>query len=219
MRRSSRRLPLAGLLVGLFAGVSCWVGSCAYAPELGNGTLQCGSNGKCPKGYACATDNTCWQDGAKATADGGSNPDTGTTPDPRLGNFLGTWLFSSGTLDATCTDGSAIHRALTTTDYIIMASASANAGLLLEYYCQKGWNLRLPAGSTTATAPVGQTCRELTTDSGVTTTYDWTAASLTFATGDGRTATAAGHLTGAFTATDGAAGTCQVMFNGPLAKS
>jgi hypothetical protein len=53
---------------------------------------------------------------------------------------------------------------------------------------------------------------------GVTTTYNWGAPALTFTTGNGQTATTSGHLAGPFSGSDGVNGTCDIMFNGSLAK-
>ncbi len=62
-----------GLLLGATAG--------CYAPSIPNGKLQCsiGAN-KCPEGYHCASDGTCWANGKDP---GGTTPDmtTGGSPD------------------------------------------------------------------------------------------------------------------------------------------
>jgi hypothetical protein len=202
MRASAR-----GLLWCIAAALSL-LGSCSYSPDFANDQLQCGA-GKCPKGYSCAADNKCWKDGE-------SPADAGNMPETRLDNFIGTWRFNSGTLDGTCTDGSVIHNALTADDFIVVSRAAV--GLSLQYFCETGWNLRLPAGSTTAVALAGQTCRQQTTSGGINTTYNWTATALMFSTTDGRTATTSGHLQGPFTATDNTSGTCEIMFSGPLSK-
>jgi hypothetical protein len=194
-------------LLGLAAGLSL-LGSC-YAPDFANDTLQCGANHECPKGYSCATDNKCWKDGA-AVADGGNPPDT------RLDNFIGTWRFSSGMVNGSCSDGSVIHSNLGSDVFIVVSRAAV--GLSLQYHCQNGWNLRLPAASTTAVAIAGQTCRELTATGGVTTTFNWGATALMFTTADGTTATTSGRLQGPFTASDNSNGTCDIMFSGALTK-
>ncbi|HZS39158.1 MAG TPA: hypothetical protein VFF06_20145 [Polyangia bacterium] len=52
---------------------------CSFAPDLGDGQLQCAPGGGCPPGYACAADDRCHRvtagDGAAdGAADGASAP-------------------------------------------------------------------------------------------------------------------------------------------------
>src|SRR3954452_5444344 len=35
-----------------------------YSPNVPNGQLKCSTGGKCPDGFHCATDGTCWKNGA-----------------------------------------------------------------------------------------------------------------------------------------------------------
>jgi hypothetical protein len=47
-------------------------GSC-YQPDVGNGKLKCSLDDKCPDGYYCATDGTCWHDGTQPPGDAASD--------------------------------------------------------------------------------------------------------------------------------------------------
>ena len=199
---------MARAVVAVIPALLLALSSC-YAPDFANDQLQCGDNSACPKGYSCAADNRCWKNGAQPAADAGGQM--------RFDNFVGTWVFTGGTLNATCTDGPPYQRALTGDSITIL---TGNVGLLEQYYCQTGWNLRLPLGTTTAVAPTGQTCVERTTDSGsgIMTTYTWSASELSFTTSDGQTATTTGHIMGPFSASDNTHGTCDVTYTGPLHK-
>ena len=197
------RVLVRGLALSLF-GAGLAAASCAYAPDFGNGTLVCGGLGQCPKGYECASDNTCWKTGSTAT-------------DPRLADFVGTWDFSSGVLAGSCSDGFVVNTGLDSTD-ILTITGGGSTGLLLQYYCDAGWNLRLPAGTTTAAVRAGDSCRQTTTDSGVTTTLVWSIQSMMFSTTNGLVGTMSGHITGPFTDSANGSGTCELTFSGNLFK-
>ncbi len=205
-------------------------GACTYSPDFANDQLVCGPGNSCPKGYSCASDNKCWKIGQTPGGTGGSDggtqhmdagADVPPTSDPRTA-FVGTWTFSGGTLDATCSDGSAIHRALTG-DYIVIGLATAQATVLAQYYCQTGWAMQLSGGNTMAIATSNQKCMEMTTDTtvtpAVTTTYNWSAIAFTFTKTSAAGASATGRFMGPFSATDNTMGTCDVMFTGPMTKN
>ena len=224
----------AGAMLLLTAAVLAGAGeSCTYSPDFANDTLVCGPAQACPKGYACATDNKCWKTGetpggggahADAGGTGGAHMDASSdlpiTTDPREG-FVGTWTFNGGTVDATCTDGSAKHGALTG-DYIVIGVGTTMSTVLAAYYCQSGWTMQLSSGNTMAIATSNQTCVVRTTDSStppVTTAYTWSPVTFSFTKTSATTASSTGHFTGPFSATDGTNGTCDVTFTGPLTKS
>jgi hypothetical protein len=60
-----------------------------FSPHYQNGNLRCPDH-ECPRGYHCAVDGTCWQNGADPAAalpdlsmndgDGGTPPGDGSTP-------------------------------------------------------------------------------------------------------------------------------------------
>jgi hypothetical protein len=204
-------------------------GACTYSPNFDNDKLVCAGN-SCPKGYSCASDNKCWKIGETPGGTGGTDggtqhmdasTDVPSSSDPRTG-FVGTWTFGGGTLDATCTDGSAVHRALTG-DYIMVGLGTTQSTVLAQYYCQTGWTMQLSGGNTMVVATSNQTCVEMTTDTtvspAVTTTYNWSAIMFTFTKTSTMTAMASGHFAGTFTATDSTLGSCDVMFTGPMTKN
>ncbi|HET6149127.1 MAG TPA: hypothetical protein VFH68_16435 [Polyangia bacterium] len=196
------------------------LGSCAYAPDFADDTLTCSATSTCPKGYTCAANNKCEKAGGAGSGLGGvGGGGTGGSAgggDQRLDDFVGTWHFNSGTITGSCTDGSTINNQLTSAVFIIVTRGGA--GLLLRYYCQDGWNMRLPLATNTALAIAGQTCRDSTVSGGVTTTYTWGAPTLTFTTSNGQTASISGHLAGPFSDSNGINGTCDIMFSGSLTK-
>src|SRR4051812_32580152 len=57
-RRVSELLPLFALLLT----------ACAFKPNLGDGQVRCGSDGRCPPGQQCSDDGICYK--APATAGG-----------------------------------------------------------------------------------------------------------------------------------------------------
>ncbi len=229
MRALSRLRLLKTLLVT--ALVLGGAGACTYAPDFANDELVCGPGGSCPKGYSCATsDNKCWKIGETPGGTGGTDGgtqhmdasnDLPTSSDPRT-SFVGTWIFSGGTLDASCTDGSVVHRALTN-DYIVIGLGTTQSTVLAQYYCQTGWTMQLSGGNTMAVATSNQNCKEMTTDTtvspAVTTTYTWQALMFTFTKTSATAGSATGQFTGPFTATDNTMGSCDVMFTGPMTKS
>jgi hypothetical protein len=61
------RIAVCLLLVGCFS------------PKYKNGDLRC-ENGKCPSGYHCAVNDTCWKNGSDPEiGDGGGTPDLAGT--------------------------------------------------------------------------------------------------------------------------------------------
>jgi hypothetical protein len=61
-------------------------------------------------------------------------------------------------LTGSCTDGSTINSQLTQDVFIVVTRGGA--GLMFQYHCPTGWNMRLPVATNTAIAVAGQTCRE-----------------------------------------------------------
>ena len=216
------RARVHGALMAATAGLAIQ-GSCAYAPDFADDTLACSDKRTCPKGYTCAANNKCEKsggggDGVGGIAGGGTGGNTGTDGgiDPRLDNFVGTWHFNSGMLTGSCSDGSTINNPLTPDVFVVVTRGGV--GLMLQYHCPGGWNMRLPVATNTAIAVAGQTCRESTVSSGVMTTYNWGAPALTFTTSNGQTASLSGHLAGPFSDSNSINGTCDIMFNGSLTK-
>ena len=215
---------LGGLLAPLIALLSC-----SYAPDFASDQLQCSATGKCPKGYSCAADNRCWKNGATpqdaaVTNDTGAPHDASTTSDgraPQLADFAGTWTFNNGatggTLSGTCSDSTTPISNSLSGDFMVVSLNGT--GLLARYYCDVGWNLSLPSGSTTAVVQTGQTCTYRSTQSGVTTSYNFAALTFSLTTTNGQTGQFSGHLSGPFTATDGTAGTCNFNLSGQLTKT
>ena len=117
-----------------------------------------------------------------APGTGGARMDAGsdvpTSNDPRTG-FVGTWTFTGGMLNGTCSDGSVVQRPLTSTDYMLITLGTTASTVLAQYYCQAGWTLQLSSGNTMAVATSNQTCIQRTTDNTVnppiTTSYTWSA--------------------------------------------
>jgi hypothetical protein len=188
-------LTVAGILGLALTGTSC-----SYAPSFDDGVLQCGDAGQCPKGYSCGSDNTCWKSGEEFLAD-----------------YLGTWRFSAGTLNANCTDDLPFTRSLTSTDFIMVGSS--RHGVVASYYCD--WTLHAAGGSQNlAKLDPGQACTQMTSDliTGETFTYDWSSSAFDFSA-SGTSAEASGRIAGPFSNSNGGAGTCDVTFDGSLVKS
>jgi hypothetical protein len=192
------------------------------------------------------TDNKCWKagetpgggvgggiGGGVGGSDGGTQPGTGgahmdasvdvpITGDPRAG-FVGTWAFTGGTLSGSCTDGSVVQRALTSTDYMVITLGTTASTVLAQYYCQTGWTMQLSSGNTMAVATSNQMCTQRTTDNSVnppiTTAYTWSAVTFSFTKTGASTGMSTGHLMGPFTASDNTSGTCDLSFTGPMTKS
>jgi hypothetical protein len=222
------------------------LGACTYSPDFANDKLVCGPRGSCPKGYSCdPTDNKCWKTGetpgGSGGADGGTHPGTGgarmdassdvpNSSDPRDG-FVGTWTFTGGTLNGTCSDSPmAIQQALngnpsngTPADYILISLGTLPGTLNLKYFCDSGWTMQLSSGNTMATATSNQMCIQRTTDSKanppVTTAYTWSPVMFSFTKTSATAATTSARLTGPFAASDGTSGTCDLTFSGPLTKT
>jgi hypothetical protein len=197
--------------------------SCSYAPDFANDQLQCGAAGQCPKGYSCATDNRCWKNGATPHDAAVTPHDGAVTTDGgvQLSDFVGTWTFNSGasggTLTGTCSDSSTPISSSLSGDFMVVTLSGT--GLLAQYYCNAGWNLRLPAGSTTAVVQTGQTCVYSSTQSGVTTSYTFAALAFSLTTSNGQLGQFSGHLSGPFSASDGTTGTCNFNLAGQLTKT
>jgi hypothetical protein len=227
----------AVVLAGLWA--------CTYSPDFANDKLVCGPGGSCPKGYSCnVADNKCWKTGETpggGGSDGGTNPGSGgarmdassdvpTNSDPRTA-FVGTWTFTGGTLNGSCSDSpTPVQRALNGSasagvpaDYILIGLGTLAGTLNLKYFCDSGWNMQLSSGNTMAVATSNQTCIQRTTDNSVnppvTTAYTWSPTMFSFTKTSATAATTSGRLTGPFAASDGTSGTCDLTFSGPLTKT
>ena len=165
-------------------------------------------------------------DGGTIPAPAAQHMDAGSdlpnSNDPRDG-FVGTWVFTSGTLNGSCTDGSVVQRPLTSTDYMVITLGTTASTVLAQYYCQTGWAMQLSGGNTMAVATSNQMCTQRTTDNTVnppiTTAYTWSALTFSFTKTGAMTGTSAGHLMGPFTASDNTSGTCDLSFTGPLTKN
>jgi hypothetical protein len=67
---------------------------CTYSPDLKNGSLQCSSDGKCPRGYTCLQQLCCLP--GDPTCGGALGP-------PDVSRYVGVWTFTSAsTLDTEC---------------------------------------------------------------------------------------------------------------------
>jgi hypothetical protein len=85
---------------------------CVFAPDIGDGTVQCGAGGSCPPGFACGPDDLCHRadasvaPGADATAPPGCGDgvvDQGEVcflPGSLSGGFIGARRLAAGRLDA-----------------------------------------------------------------------------------------------------------------------
>jgi hypothetical protein len=198
MRAATMRSVLLAALLG--------GGACAYAPSLDNGSLQCAEDQSCPKGYACASDFTCWKSG--------ESPDI---TDP-LSLYAGTWTFGAdGTLDANCTDGSAT----TSLQGITIPVTESGSEVVASYYCD--WNLHLAQDGSAVIDP-GQSCMRTVMDTTTNETfrYTWSGNAFTLDTADGLNATVSGHVSGPFTSSGGSSpssGSCDGTFSGSLKKT
>ncbi len=75
------------ILVAALLGATAVLGAC-FSPQYGNGDVRC-SEKRCPTGYHCAVDGTCWKNGtdppigggAGDLGDGGDGGDGGVSPD------------------------------------------------------------------------------------------------------------------------------------------
>jgi len=212
------------------------LGSCTYAPDFANDKLTCATGAACPKGYFCAADNKCWKTGdTPGGGTGGTHGDAGGTggahmdasadissSDPRDG-FVGTWAFTGGTLNGSCTDGSVVQRPLNAGDYMVIVLGTTASTVLAQFYCQAGWTMQLSGGNTMAVATSNQTCIQRTTDNTVnppvTTAYTWSAVTFSITKTSATTGTSTGHFSGPFSASDNTSGTCDLSFSGPLTKN
>lgn len=63
-----------------------------FSPSYHNGNTRCDSDGKCPSGYHCAVDATCWKNGQDPALDMGdmANPPAITFPPEAV------WISSGG---------------------------------------------------------------------------------------------------------------------------
>lgn len=180
--------------------------SCSYSPSFEDGVLVCSTTKSCPKGYECSADGTCWK--------GGDAPDGGDL----YANFVGTWAFESGTLNADCSDGPPSTMPLTG-QQIPVAPTPTGTGVTATYYCS--WVLHRAAGSLTAVADPNQSCvQDVPADaSGIAYSYTWTAIEFSFTTTDGQRASVKGRVAGHFLGTDNSTGTCDGQFNGMLTRA
>ena len=89
--RYRRVVPVLALLAGCFS------------PHYDNGQVQCSSDGRCPAGYACASDNHCWKPGTgpmptPSDLSDNSISDMGPPPDlaPLIYPPAAVWVSSGG---------------------------------------------------------------------------------------------------------------------------
>jgi hypothetical protein len=198
--------------------------ACTYSPNFADGVVMCGVDDSCPKGYTCAVDGTCRKHPETARPDAGANPDTGTSPDAGdvVSKFLGRWTFPSGTLDSTC-DGSPVQRNAVPADDFIDVYMDVDRGfkdLLVKYYCDAGWTLTIGGTGTNAIANnAAQVCPRMTVFQNVTTTFNWSAVTLSLSTTDGVSGSISAHLKGPYTDSTNAHGTCDLTITGSLKKT
>ncbi|MCU1277007.1 MAG: hypothetical protein JWM53_553 [bacterium] len=80
-------MPKLAVLVCLLLGAGC------YGPNLADGKLKCSvGDQKCPEGFHCATDGTCWKNGHDPGGGGG-----GGTGGGGLAAHKGTSVMTGGT--------------------------------------------------------------------------------------------------------------------------
>jgi hypothetical protein len=190
MERAARTSALVALVVA--------AAGCGYAPNFESGTLHCSSSHTCPQGYTCATDNTCWKNGA--TLPGATDM------------FIGHWVYdATSRLQQTCTDGTNTPSTLAG-DYVDINSGT-DSELLATYFCN--WKLDLAAtDKTTTTIVAGQTC--MTHDATGTISFTLHGQSFKFTTTDGATATLSAVFPAEFKKVIGTMGTCQFTVTGRL---
>ena len=184
-----RRAAAAALLVAL-AG-------CGYSPNPVEGKLLCnpGDGPKCPEGYFCRSDLTCWK----------------STPGDL---YVGTWTFTVGTRDGTC-DGGPHQNESVVDEMVTIDYTTAPGRLTASYYCDWLVNVSGP-GSSTMMMP-GQTCSAV--DPSTNTQYQYQGTSLGFITKNGTTATLTAALSFGYRNTDGTTGTCDLKISGSLSKT
>jgi hypothetical protein len=235
MTGSSRRLGVA-----LFTVMAVSAARCAYSPDPASGTLHCGPGSSCPKGYTCADQKTCWKDGetpsgaagtgaagmGAAGVSGAAGTGAAGMAMPGPGNFVGHWVYQTGSTETvSCSDGSDKNNDLTS-DYVDVA---LNTGTLTAtYFC--AWIVTLDSNMTTTVIKAGQSCSRNTTDAttGVT-HFTWHGTTFAFKTTDAKTATLQATIgvdylddatkTGCGPTATPCAGTCTIKIDGTLDKS
>jgi titin len=107
-RTTQDRAPLAARAAPLVcAALSAALLTSCYQPDLGGGTLLCASQSRCPEGFHCVPDNTCWKNGTDPTAPGAP---TGLTAKPDgPGALVLTW-------QAPLSDGGSLITGFTVTE-------------------------------------------------------------------------------------------------------
>lgn len=216
---------------------------CAYAPDPASGTLRCGPSSSCPKGYSCASDQTCWKDGTSPSGAAGSGAagsgaagsgaaGSGVAGSGAAGSpvgdpaFVGHWIYQTGSKETvSCSDGSTKDNDLTS-DYVDVALNSGT--LTATYFC--AWIVTLDSNMTTTVIRAGQSCSRNTTDAttGIT-HFTWRGTSFAMKTTDAKTATLQSTIgvdylddatkTGCGPTTTPCAGTCTIQIVGTLDKS
>ena len=203
------------LTIGVLLAALAWMASCTYSPNPESGSLFCGANSSCPKGYNCADGRTCWKDGVKPTDDAGMpidvQKDIVTRPDVpgRVLNFVGSWDFVSGTVSTTCSDNSTDSRPLAG-DFMDIGPGT-DSDLIASFYCD--WKVNV-SGTTTMLARPGQTC--MTTSMGA--VFTWTVVNFNFSTSDGQSGMLNSRINAAYN-NAGDVGTCMLTISGGLVRS
>lgn len=169
-----RRLAPLALVAG--AGAWFWVAApaCTYAPDFENARLLCGAKESCPKGYHCEVGHTCYKDGTTAngtggmSGSGGNGGGTGGAAGAGTGgtsggtvtsrnDLVGSWKFTSGTLNVACSDQTAQTKQLGANDHVDVALDSGT-GITADFYCNWDLDLTIDGGGASTNLPSGQTC-------------------------------------------------------------
>ncbi|HVR62823.1 MAG TPA: hypothetical protein VMU50_13050 [Polyangia bacterium] len=168
MRRPIAPRRLAPLAAIAWVAAWTWVAApaCTYAPDFDNGRLLCGAKGSCPKGYHCEAGHTCYKDGTTlngsggASGSGGSAGGTGGKSGGSIttrNDLVGSWIFTSGTLNVACSDNTSKTKPLGASDHVDVALGSGT-GITADFYCDWNLDLSIDGGGASTNLPSGQTC-------------------------------------------------------------
>jgi hypothetical protein len=122
-------------------------------------------------------------------------------------NFIGTWMYTSGTVTTTCMGEAPNVQQLTNS---VIVSEGTSSDLVLN---DAGCITKLDISGNTASVQPGQMCTGMNQDVSLTVTYT----SITFTTTDGKTGTASFSANGSVVA-GGMTVTCMVTGSGTLNK-
>lgn len=223
---------------------------CTYAPDFDNARLLCGAQGSCPKGYHCEAGHTCYKDGTNANgtgggagsggAGGGAGGMSGGTGGSSGGqvnsrnDLVGTWDFTSGTLNVSCSDQTSNTKQLMDSDHVDVGIGTGT-GITGDFYCNWALDLTIAGGMARTDLPSGQTCMSSSGCSD----FTWMGQSFEFSSDDAATATLDARINATYkdytdqvtfkstgktvclpeaTTPMPAVGTCTLIISGALAK-